>query len=117
MSTMSTQIMDLVGTKNISASDMSHAAKLIGDGDMQQGFRKIARYFKDMGYLEGSRHGWIKGSVTTLVVGAVVWGGVQIKRLYDENQFRKRLERDGEAIEKAFRRCKNSQEEEVDNNA
>ena len=116
MSTMSTQIMDLVGTKNLSASDMSHAAKLIGNGDMQQGFRKIAEYFKDMGYLEGNRNGWIKGSVATLFVGAVVWGGVQLKRLHEENQLRKRLERDGEAIEEAFRRCENKQTEEAENN-
>ena len=116
MSTKSTQIMGLVGTKNISASDMSHTAKLIGNGDMQQGLRKIAAYFKDMGYLEGNRNGWIKGSVTTLFVGAVVWGGVQLKRLYEENQLSKRLERDGEAIEEAFRRCKNKQTEEAENN-
>lgn len=111
-----TQIMDLVDAKNISASGMSHAAKLIGNGDMQQGFRKIASYYKDLGYLEGNRNGWVKGSITTLIMGATIWGGVQLKRLYDDYKFRQRIERDGEAIEEAFRRCKNNQEEEIDNN-
>lgn len=101
------QIYELVSTTGKSAPNMTNALKAIGDGSMQDGIKSMADFFWGSGSLHGKkigeRNGWMKGSITTLLIGATIWGGVQIKRRYDDYQFRKSLQENGDRIIKAMK--------------
>lgn len=101
------QIYELVSTTGKSAPNMTNALKSIGNGNMQDGIKSMADFFWGSGSLYGKkigeRNGWIKGSLTTIITGAVVWGGVQLKRRCEENRFRKSLQENGDRILKAMK--------------
>ena len=101
------QIYELVNTKGKSAPNMTNALKAIGDGSMQDGIKSMADFFWGSGSLHGikigERNGWIKGSITTLLLGVTIWGGVQAKHRYDDYRFRKSLQENGDRIIHAIR--------------
>ena len=41
------QIIDLITDHNKSASDMTHALKILGNGNMQKRFTRIGKYFTE----------------------------------------------------------------------
>lgn len=101
------EIYELVSTTGKSAPNMTNALKSIGNGNMQDGIKAMADFFWGSGSLHGKkigeRNGWIKGSITTIIAGAAIWTGMQIKHIYEEKQFRKSLQENGDRIIKAMK--------------
>ena len=84
MNNIAEEIYDLVNTTGKSAPDMTKALKNIGDGDMQQGIKKLSDFFSatakeiglERGLKLGEQRGWIKGLLTTLGIVSLAAGGV-----------------------------------------
>ena len=106
MNNIAEEIYDLVNTTGKSAPDMTKALKNIGDGDMQQGIKKLSDFFSatakeiglERGLKLGEQRGWIKGSLTTLAIVSLAAGGVYIKEKYAAFKRKKALEQEGQVI-------------------
>lgn len=106
MNNIAEEIYDLVNTTGKSAPDMTKALKNIGDGDMQQGIKKLSDFFSatakeiglERGLKLGEQRGWIKGSLTTLAIVSLAAGGVYIKEKYAAYKRKKALEQEGQVI-------------------
>ena len=106
MNNIAEEIYDLVNTTGKSAPDMTKALKNIGDGDMQQGIKKLSDFFSatakeiglERGLKLGEQRGWIKGSLTTLGILSLAAGGVYIKEKYAAFKRKKALEQEGQVI-------------------
>lgn len=92
MNDIDEQILDLVNNKGKSASQMTHALKFIGNGDMGTGLEKVKDYFTREGKKIGEVTGCVKGIVFTSLIFAI---GVLIKKEIERN--RKRAE-EGEIL-------------------
>lgn len=104
--TRTAKIYDLVSTTGKTASDMTNSLKSIGNGSMQEGVKTMADFFFGTGFFAGRKKGeyigWVKGSLTTVVMGGVFFGVVYAKNLYDEYKFRKTLQENGDKILKTI---------------
>ena len=92
--------MELINTDGKNAADMTKALKVIGDGDMQQGFRTFANYYENIGRQAGEQNGFIKGSATTLGITLLIGGGVY---LWNHYKTKKELEKEGKKIYNALK--------------
>lgn len=73
MNDISYKIIELTNTKGKSAAKMTEALKVLGNGKMEEGITRVAKYFE--------KSGFVKGSIATLtVVGAIA---VIKKLIYD----------------------------------
>ena len=106
MSNISEQIGELLNTSGMDAPDMTRALKVIGEGDMQNGIKKLADYCNavgnEQGYNAGDRNGTVKGSLVTLLVVAIIGGGVYIKNKYVACR-QKKLDAEGNEILQAIK--------------
>ena len=98
------QILELVNEKGKSASQMTHALKFIGNGDMCTGLEKVKDYFTREGKKIGEVTGCVKGIVFTSLIFAI---GVLIKKEIERNS---RREEEGETLLKEL-------EEELSNDS
>ena len=80
------QIIDLITDHNKSASDMTHALKKLGNGNMQKGFTYIGKYFTEEINL-ANKKGLVKGRIQGGIVG--ILGALTLcnaVRLFIDNQ-------------------------------
>ena len=90
-----TQILELVQSEGKSADKMTSAFKFIGNGNMEDGIRRFAKFFSDSGYSKGEQAGIIKGVGGTL-------GSITVALLiYQLVQYIKQQIRNHEELEKA----------------
>lgn len=80
MSDTGKQILNLMSQSGKSASEMTHAVKILGDGDMQRGFARIGEYFSteivnatSEGLMRGRVQGGIAGVTLMAIAGGVAW--------------------------------------------
>lgn len=95
----SLQIANLMSNSDLSAAEMTHNLKILGNGNMQNGFKRIGCYFsKEImeaainGVKIGRRQGFILGASSAIVIGGVSVYIINKKRK-DES-----LEKEGQEI-------------------
>ncbi|MBQ3252183.1 MAG: hypothetical protein IJB02_02955 [Oscillospiraceae bacterium] len=99
MDKMETQILGLVQSKGKSAEKMTSAFKFIGNGSMEEGIKRFAKFFSDSGYSKGEQAGIMKGvggTLGTLTLAALIY----YLALYIKQQVQKQkeLEKEGQGI-------------------
>lgn len=102
MSEVGNTIKSLIFGKDQAGPDMTHGLKVLGDGDMQNGIKRVAAFFWEEGtqngYRRGERSGVIKGSAGTFVIGSLVVGGIYVIDKYKEHKAKKAHEEEGRKI-------------------
>ena len=102
MSEVGAAVRSLVFENGKSSSEMTHDFKVLGDGKMQDGIKRLALFFmeegRQRGYLQGERAGTIKGVAGTLFVGSVIAGGCWIAERCRINKIIKEHEKEGMKI-------------------
>jgi len=78
MSEIGNEISALLTEPGQGGADMTHKLKLLGNGSMQKGINIIAEFFKEEGQNVGELRGIVKGSVSTVFIGAAVFGTVHL---------------------------------------
>ena len=114
------EILDLIETTGQKAPDMTQALKAIG-GDMKAGIKKIGEFFYDQGKHEGfqagkgagEKRGFLKGSVMTLGLVALVQTGFYLYDRHKETQALKAHEEAGQEIVDAIEGTVPPEEDEV----
>lgn len=96
MNDIGIQITDLIKAKGKSASEMTHALKFIGDGNMQDGITRIT----DSLMKKGQRNGVIKGAIGGVTITLLVVGLIHFIR--DKIKENRSLKAEGEAILKGL---------------
>lgn len=109
------QILTLINTHGKSASKMTEALCYIGDGKMEVGITKIAKYFEKIGVIKGS-----VGTLTIVgltlaikkfvydkiksnkIVGEEILDGLEKVMLCDENAIDNELGNEGVSIDKGL---------------
>lgn len=113
MTQLAKEIMEFLNTEGQRASDMTHAIKEIGDGDMKKGMKNFADFFYaeghstgiSQGFDMGERSGITKGSVLTLLVVAVAGGSYTfLKNKHQKKQMEVAQKEKGEKILQAIER-------------
>lgn len=99
MSEVGAKVKSFVFENGKSSSEMTHDFKVLGDGKMQDGVKRLALFFmeegRQRGYLQGERAGTIKGVAGTLFVGSVIAGGCWIAERCRINKLIKEHEKEG----------------------
>lgn len=93
------QILGLVRSKGKSADKMTSAFKFIGNGSMEDGIKRFAKFFSDSGYSKGEQTGILKGVGGTLggiTAAILIYQLVQYIR--QQIQKKKELEQEGNKI-------------------
>lgn len=107
MRTIFYEIQDLISTTGKAAPDMTAALKRIGNGNMQVGIKKLAKYFDSVGFESGiklgTKNGMVKGSLVTLGAVSLVACSVFIKEKYNDYKRKKALEDEGKLIYEAIK--------------
>lgn len=102
-------IANLITTGGKTGPQMTHALKVLGNGDMQQGLIRIAKFFLAEGksyIVVGRLQGVVGGAVGTGLIFLI------IKLIKDRRKTSKQKE-EGKAIMDAFKQESESQEEDV----
>ena len=111
----SLQIANLMSNNNLSAAEMTHALKILGNGNMQNGFNRIGCYFSKE-IMEASAKGLTTGRIQGFVLGVsstIIIGGVSTY-IINKIQKEKELEKEGQEIHNAMQQ--NSLPYEKENN-
>lgn len=99
MDKMETQILGLVQSKGKSAEKMTSAFKFIGNGSMEEGIKRFAKFFSDSGYSKGEQAGIMKGvggTLGTLTLAALIY--YLVLYIKQQVQKQKELEKEGQGI-------------------
>lgn len=96
MNNVEKQILNLINSTGKSVTKMSNPLKIIGDGSMEKGIKKIADYMLNTGLMKGRVQG-VVGTITitgiALIIGKLIKDYIKEKKLHKE---------EGEAILKAL---------------
>lgn len=97
------EILRLVQSKGKSADKMTSAFKFIGDGSMEDGIKRFAKFFSDSGYStgysKGQQNGLIKGVGGALgVITIAVLSYQLVQYIKQQIQKNKELEKKGHEI-------------------
>lgn len=102
MSEAGDAVRSLVFESGKAGPEMTHDLKVLGDGKMQVGIKRLAAFFmeegQELGYLQGERAGTIKGVAGTLFVGSLIVGGCWIAERCRNNKIIKKHEKEGMKI-------------------
>ena len=85
------QVLALITDTGKNAAEMTNGLKNVGNGSMQDGINRIAKYFFDEGIIRGKRIGIVQGIV---LVSLTAVGGITIKYVLDK----KKHKQEGNAI-------------------
>jgi len=99
MDNIEKQILGLVQTKGKSADKMTSAFKFIGNGSMEDGIKRFAKFFSDSGYSKGEQTGILKGvggTLGSITAALLIYQLVQYIR--EQVQKKKELEEEGNKI-------------------
>lgn len=113
------QIANLMADDSMSASNMTHALKVLGNGSMHCGFQIIGRYFaseiKEASF-QGLKTGRIQGCIGG-IAGTLIVCGVSAYTIHKIQQ-RKRIYTEGQEILKVMNKCYSIDEapENIDDN-
>lgn len=102
----SLQIANLMSSNCMSAPDMTHALKTLGNGNMHQGFIRIGKYFSNE-IINASLHGLKTGRLQGCLIGAtgtLVIGGISLYA-YNKKQKAKALDNEGHEILNTMNQC------------
>ncbi len=116
MDKIETQIVGLIQSKGKSADKMTSAFKFIGNGSMEEGIKRFAKFFSDSGYSKGEHVGIIKGISGTLggiTAAFLIYQLVQYIRQQIQKQ--KELEKEGKEIIAALESIPDEEPEEKAN--
>lgn len=95
-------VRSLVFESGKASAEMTHDLKVLGDGKMQEGIKRLALFFmeegRERGYWQGERVGTIKGIAGTLFVGSLIAGGCWIAEQYRNSKTIKEHEKEGMKI-------------------
>ncbi len=100
------QITELMTNNGMSAPEMTHALKILGNGSMQQGFIRMGAFFSEE-IKEASWQGLTTGRIQGCLLGAagtVLVGGVSLY-IYNKVNKRKKLEKEEHEILRVMRLC------------
>lgn len=113
MSAKAEEIFELISSSGLSAPEMTHSLKMVGDGDMQKGFLHMARFFHSDGFSEGvsvgTKRGFIQGALGALGAVALV-GGIYVTGKINERKRKTQLENEGKKILNTLKETKFTEE-------
>ncbi|MEN6350987.1 MAG: hypothetical protein ABFD08_16525 [Syntrophomonas sp.] len=89
------QITDLITASGKTGPQMTHALKVLGNGDMQLGFLRIANYFLAEGIIVGRLQGVVGGAIG-------VWLIFLIAKLIKDGREKSKQKEEAKAIMDAF---------------
>ena len=114
MGRISKAVEELISTNGKAAPDMTHALKVMGDGDMQNGVKRFANYFleegKERGFVAGEKSGIMKGAVITVSILSLVHIG---KNILDRNATHKKHQIDGKIILEGLKQSVSEKKEDI----
>ena len=123
MSEVGDTIKSLLFDDRQAGADMTHRLKVLGNGSMQDGMKRLATFFikegRMAGFKEGEKSGIVKGSLGTLAIGSAIAGTWY---LVEQHKQKKKHEEDGgkilntlrqEESEKRLEEYKKSMETEI----
>ena len=100
MNDIEKQILDLTASSGKSADKITAGLKFIGDGNMQDGIKRLANYCSSSSYNKGHANGLIKGAGGTLGILSFIF--LIIKLTQQQIKKKKELEIEGQAIIEAL---------------
>lgn len=77
MESIATQIANILASENLSAPEMTHALKVLGDGDMLRGLKDIVIYFRKENAIAeslGLKKGRFQGVIIGLATAVACYG-------------------------------------------